>query len=113
MEKKFKYCRTEENYDIYNMARNVVTTELRKAKYMCIKRICLSEKIKSDNKLFSSYVRSKTRTKSKVSRLESSYHDLSKCNQETADILNEFFGSLFEIEREEPLRDFKQSPYDG
>ena len=61
----------------------------------------------SDNNLFLSYIRSA------VSRLENSNHELSKSNQETADIPNEFFASVFEIESEEPLPDFRQCPYDN
>ena len=65
---KFKHCSTEQNYEIYKIARNTVTAELRKAKYIYEKD--LSVKIKSENKLLWSYVRSKTKTKSEVSRLE-------------------------------------------
>ena len=55
----------------------------------------LSEKIKSDNiKLFWSYIRSKTRIKTAVSRLENAKNELSDSNQETANILNEFFANV-------------------
>ena len=92
------------------MARKRVTTELRKAKYIYEKD--LSEKIKSENKLFWSYDRSKTKTKT-VSRLKNAENELSKSNQETADILNEFFASVFEVESEEPLPEFQQRPYEN
>ena len=64
---KFKYCNTVKNFNRYKQARNTVTTELRKAKYNYEKD--LSAKIKTDNKIFWSYVRKQSKTKSVVSKL--------------------------------------------
>ena len=62
----------------------------------------LTAKIKTDNKLFWGYVRSKTKTKTAVSNLTNSLGGLSKNDQETADILNDFFASVFELEEMDP-----------
>ena len=58
-----KYNRTDSNFKLYKGARtfNKVSLELRKAKYSYEKDLAL--KIKDNNKLFWSYVRSKTKTK--------------------------------------------------
>ena len=60
--KKFKYCKTDENYSSYKTERNKVVSELRKSKYYYEKD--LAARIKTDNKLFWSHVRAKTKTKS-------------------------------------------------
>lgn len=100
---------SQDNYDKYKNSRNIVTSELRKAKYMYEKD--LTAKIKTDNKLFWGYVRSKTKTKSAVSNLTNSLGELSKNDQETADILNDFFASVFELEGDGPIPDFDTRQY--
>ena len=106
---KYKYCMSQDNYDKYKNSRNTVTSELRKAKYMYEKD--LTAKIKTDNKLFWGYVRSKTKTKTAVSNLTNSLGGLSKNDQETADILNDFFASVFELEGDGPIPDFDERQY--
>ena len=64
---KYKHCKTAANYEVYKTARNLVITELRKGKYLYEKD--LAAKIKTDNKLFWGYVRSKSKTKSTVNKL--------------------------------------------
>lgn len=108
---KYKHCMTQENYDVYKSARNNVITELRRAKYMYEKD--LTAKIKDENKLFWSYVRSKTKTKSTVSQITNSEGELSKSDQETADILNNFFTSVFEAEGDGPIPEFEQRHYEN
>ena len=66
---------SQDNYDKYKNSRNIVTSELREAKYVYEKD--LTAKIKTDNKLFWGYVRSKTKTKSAVSNLTNSLGGLS------------------------------------
>ena len=79
---------TSSNYSNYKSARNKVTSELRKAKYNYEKD--LSTRINSDNKIFWSYVRSKTKVKSSVCKLQNQAGGLTETDQETADILNNF-----------------------
>ena len=64
---KFKHCPTDENFNVYKVAKNHVTAEIRKTKYEYEKN--LSAKIKTDNKIFWSYVRKHSKTKSVVSKL--------------------------------------------
>ena len=54
---KYQHCKTDTNYDQYKKARNLVISELRKAKYYHEKD--LATKIKTNRKLFWGYVRSK------------------------------------------------------
>ena len=54
---KYRHSKTNRNYEVYKAARNKVKSDLRKAKYNFKKD--LANKIKTDNKLFWSYVRSK------------------------------------------------------
>ena len=68
----------------------------------------LTAKIKTDNKLFWGSVRSKTMTKSAVSNQTNSLGELSKNDHETADILNDFFASVFELEGDGPIPDFDE-----
>ena len=64
---KYKYCKSDNNYNNYKAARNRVTYELRHAKYNYEKE--LASIIKSNNKIFWNYVRSKSKIKSSVSKL--------------------------------------------
>ena len=74
---KYKHCKTTANYEIYKKARNLVISELRKGKYLYEKD--LAAKIKTDNKLFLGYVRSKSKTKSTVSKLMNDDWKVSHC----------------------------------
>ena len=97
---------TNANYEAYLSARNNVKTELRKAKYSFEKD--LASKIKTDNKLFWSYVRSKMKTRSGLGELEIPKGSLTSVsdNQEKANILNSFFSSVFENEGAGDLPEF-------
>ncbi|MEW8544372.1 MAG: reverse transcriptase domain-containing protein, partial [Candidatus Thiodiazotropha sp.] len=106
---KYKYCKTAENYGNYKKARNIVTTELRRGKYFYEKD--LTARIKNENKLFWGYVRSKTKTKATVSKLTNDEGNFSESNQETAEILNKFFASVFVTEGDEDLPVFDQRNY--
>ena len=106
---KFKHCRTEENFNIYKSARNRVTAEIRKAKYNYEKN--LSAKIKTDNKIFWSYVRKQSKTKSVVSKLQMLNGELSSTSQETANTLNDYFTSVFKKENLDNLPNFEDRTF--
>ena len=106
---KYRNSMSDRNYDIYKSARNKAKAELRKAKYEYERD--LASKIKTDNKLFWSYVRSKTKTKSSLGELEMPSGDLTSDSQEKANILNKFFVSVFENEGNENLPDFQDRPF--
>ena len=106
---KFKHCQTEENFNIYKTARNRVTAEVRKAKYEYEKN--LSAKIKTDNKIFWSYVRKHTKTKTVVSKLQMPNGELSSTSQETANTLNNYFASVFKKENLDNIPNFDDRPF--
>ena len=83
---KYQYCKTDLNYDAYKVARNEATLQLRKSKYSYEKD--LTTRIKTENKLFWSYVRNNTKTKSSVGKLMKPPREECKSNQETANVLN-------------------------
>ena len=85
---KCKYCKSDINLQQYKAARNKVSSELRKAKYLYENDIAL--KIKDNNKLFWSYVRSKSKTKMSVCKLYRGNGELTKNDQETADVPNDY-----------------------
>ena len=87
----------------------MVITELRKGKYLYEKD--LAAKIKTDNKLFWGYVRSKSKTKSTVNKLMNEEGKVSESNHETACILNKFFASVFEKEGDDELPEFAERNY--
>ena len=103
-----KYLRnkTEENYTLFKSARNEVITELRRSKNNYEKD--LATRIKTDNKLFWSYVRSKIRTKSNIGQLELPDGRSTNDNQEKAEILNNYFACVFAEEGPEALLDFEE-----
>ena len=102
--KKYQYCMNEQNYELYKQARNKVTTEMRRSKYNYEKN--LASKIKTDSKLFWSYVRSKLKTKTNLNQLKQACGTLTNDNQQKADLLNCYFASVFETEKSGPLPDF-------
>ena len=75
---KFLHCKTNQNYEIYKDARNKVITEMRRSKYEYEKN--LATQIKTDPKLFWSYVRSKLKTKGKLGQLKTQNDTLTKEN---------------------------------
>ena len=106
---RYKYNRTDSNFKLYKEARNKVSLELRKAKYSYEKD--LASKIKDNNKLFWSYVRSKTKTKMSVSKLDKGNGELTNTDQETADVLNNYFASVFETEDDQNIPTTNEQAY--
>ena len=106
---KYKYCKSDTNYAKYKVARNTVTNKIRSARYQYEKN--LASKIKTDNKIFWNYVRSKTKTKSIVTKLEMPDGNLTTTDQETADTLNNYFSTVFEVEPDEPLPEFENRTF--
>ena len=93
---KYQYCMNEQNYELYKQARNKVTTEMRRSKYNYEKN--RASTIKTDFKLFWSYVRSKLKTKTNLNQLKQACGTLTNDNQQKADLLNCYFASVFETE---------------
>ena len=95
--------------DKYKASRNKVTSELRLARYQYEKG--LASTIKGYNKQLWKYVRSKTKTVTKVNRLKVQDGSLTTNDSETANVLNEFFASVFEVEGDEELPYFPLQQY--
>ena len=74
-------------------ARNKVKSEMRKSKYTY--KSDLAYKIKTDPKLFRSYVRYKLKTKTSLSQLKLPCGTLINYNNQKAGLLNKFFASVF------------------
>ena len=106
---KYKYCKSDINFQQYKAARNKVSSELRKAKYLYEKDIAL--KIKDNNKLFWSYVCSKSKIKMSVSKLDRGNGELTKNDQETSDVLNDYFANVFRVEDDQDLPTFLEQPF--
>ena len=107
---KFLHCKTNQNYEIYKDARNKVITEMRRSKYEYEKN--LATQIKTDPKLFWSYVRSKLKTKGKLGQLKTQNDTLTNDSQEKAEVLNTYFASVFEIESQGALPEFPDRDFD-
>ena len=107
--KKYKYCKNADNLDRYKASRNKVTSECRLARYEYEKG--LASQIKGDNKQLWKYVRSKTKTVTKVNRLKVPDGTLTTNDRETANVLNEFFASVFEKEGDGDLPFFPEQQY--
>ena len=80
-------------------------TELRRSKYNYEKD--LAAKIKIDNTLFWSYVRSKMKTKSNIGQFELPGGSYTNDSQEKEEILNSYFASVFAVEGPEALPEFE------
>ena len=90
---RYQNCRSEVNHDEYKNCRDSATQTVREAKYSYEKS--LADNIKTDNKYFWRYVRSKTKTKDGISDLIMEDGSLSKSDEEKANVLNQFFASVF------------------
>ena len=105
---KYIYCKTDQNFNLYKAARNDVTAKIRTARFNYEKT--LASKIKTDNKIFWNYVRTKTKTKTVVAKLEMPNGKFTCNDQETANTLNDYFSTVFEKEPDEPLPVFEERP---
>ena len=102
---KYQHSKTDENYTQYKIARNAAIPELRKSKYSYEKDLAV--KIKTDSRLFWSYVRSKIKTKSNIGQLETPDGSCTNEDNEKAKILNNYFVSVFAKEGSEVLPNFE------
>ena len=90
-----RYTNTKQYGDYLNYvkARNEATKEVRRAKRQFEKR--LAKEIKNSPKGFWNYVRSKTKVKSGISDLIKDDGEKTQTDEEKADVLNNFFASVF------------------
>ena len=91
------------------IARNLVISELRKAKYKYEKD--LAAKIKTNNKLFWGCVRSKLKTKSMIGQVEAPDGSLTDDSQDKANLLNNYFVSVFQTEELGEIQAFEDRQF--
>ena len=92
------YRRTGKNEDYanYKEALNLATTEIRKSKRTFEKK--LAGNIKNESKSFYAYVRSKQKVRDKVGPLENNRGNIISEVFQMAEILKEYFSSVFTTE---------------
>lgn len=90
---KLKNCTNDFNVSSYKKSRNEATSSIRQAKHNYEYSIC--SKVKEEPKLFWSYVKSKCKTRDKVCDLMKDDGTLTNSGKEKAEILNNFFVSVF------------------
>ena len=90
---KYNQNKTTDNEQNYKIKLNNYTNELRKTKNTY--ENTLADKVKTDNKLFYKYVKSKTRIREAIAPLRNVHNEIKADNQEKCNILNEHFTSVF------------------
>ena len=92
----YKHTGNVEDYTNYKEALNLATTEIRKSKRIFEKK--LAGNIKNDSKSFYAYVRSKQKVRDKVGPLENNSENIISDGFQMAEVLNEYFSSVFTTE---------------
>ena len=92
----YRCTRKDEDYANYKEALNLATTEIRKSKRTFEKK--LAGNIKNDSKSFYVYVRSKQKVRDKVGSLENNSGNIISDGFQMAEVLNEYFSSVFTTE---------------
>ena len=91
----YRRTRKDEDYANYKEALNLATTKIRKSKTFEKK---LAGNIKNDSKSFYAYVRSKQNVRDKVGPLENNRGNIISEGFQMAEVLNEYFSSVFTTE---------------
>ena len=92
----YKHTGNVEDYTNYKEALNLATSEIRKSKRTFEKK--LAGNITNDSKSFCAYVRSKQKVRYKVGPLENNSGNIISDGFQMADVLNEYFSSVFTTE---------------
>ena len=96
MRRVYRRSRKDEDYANYKEALNLATTEIRKSKRTFEKK--LAGNIKNNSKSFYAYVRSKQKVRDKVGPLETNNGNIISDGFQMAEVLNEYFSSVFTTE---------------
>ncbi len=102
--------RTEENRNFYARKRNQVRWISRKSRRAYEQKI--ASEAKSNPKGFYRYARSKMKVRVSVADLETTDGRMARTDEEKAETLNSFFGSVFTREDTSRLPSFEDRPYD-
>ena len=92
----YRRTRKDEDYANYKEALNLATTEIRKSKRTFENK--LAGNIQNDSKSFYAYVRSKQKVRDKVGPLENNRGNIISDRFQMAEVLNEYFSSVFTTE---------------
>ena len=92
----YRRTRKDDDYANYEEALNLATTEIRKSKRTFEKK--LADTIKNDSMSFYAYVRSKQKVPHKVGPLENNRGNIISDGFQMAEVLNEYFSSVFTTE---------------
>ena len=92
----YRRTRKDEDYANYKEALNLATTEIRKSKRTFEKK--LAGNIKNESKSFYAYVWSKQNVRDKVGPLENNRGNIISEAFQMAEVLNEYFSSVFTTE---------------
>lgn len=101
---KYIHNKTTENKTIYDQIKRICSRAIRQSKTEYESN--LAENIKTNTKPFWNYVRTKTKTKESIGNLVDKDGILKTDNYERADILNEFFVSVFTRENMQNFPNF-------
>ena len=102
---KIQESKLHADYVTYKKYQKRAVAEIRKSTKFFEKK--LSVNIKSDPKSFYAYVRSKSKTKTKVGPLIDSKNMQVEEDEQMCEILNKYFSSVFTLERPEGLMELE------
>ncbi|KAL8601399.1 hypothetical protein ACOMHN_042403 [Nucella lapillus] len=101
--RRWQQTREKDDYTAYLKARTKASRECRKAKRRL--EATVAAEAKKNPKVFLSYVKSKTTTRSGIGDLKKEDGSKTTSDQEKAELLNDFFHSMFTHEDDGPLPD--------
>ena len=104
--KKYKYCRSPNNKEKYDEAKEIASNSVKAAKRRYEKQIALN--MKDDSKLFWKFVQSKTKIKEDIQCIIDDSGEIHSDNHKKAELLNVFFTSVFTNENEENMPAFRE-----
>ncbi|KAL8591660.1 hypothetical protein ACOMHN_056776 [Nucella lapillus] len=107
--RRWQQTREKGDYTAYLKARNKASRECRKAKRNL--EATVAAEAKNNPKVFWSYVKSKTTTRSGIGDLKKENGSKTTSDQEKAKLLNNFFHSVFTHEDDGPLPDLPTAEY--
>lgn len=109
--KKWRYSRDSRDYKVYARARNQVKWVCRKAEWDYEKK--LAKEVKRNPKAFFKYAKTKLRTRTGIQDLVTEDGTTHTTDKQKANVLNEFFSSVFTQEDPGPLPEFVDRAYNS
>ena len=105
--KKYKYCKSPENKNLYVHARSEAKRKVKEAKHDYEKEV--ASKTKTDSKVFWKFIQSKTKVKEEIKCIEDQQGDIHTDDTSKAALLNSYFTSVFTKEDDTPIPEFKST----